>query len=454
MQNHPDLDINSIGLHWESEISAFLKNQSQLKNKTTINIGIMGALGGKDIGDYAMLVANITRLNKLCNKPNLIIFSWDIDVVNNYLNIQTTESLHSYLLMRNTKITPCINFIKKCESRMSIYMNRILHISRIYLNDWFLRFIAVLRSLLLIYNAYRLKKGQGYISIGNEGKTIIRNLHSLDLLFFNGGAYLNSWHVKSVMYPFLAACIMCRIFNIPYMASGLNIGPLNWFDRQLIKISIGNANLIGLRDWEESKDELTGTSSAKNNSIFFSFDDAAFLDTYIHKKDANSLEKSTFNTPYAIIQIHRWLLSRHQLNKLTEEFIKYIDWLKTYKRINIRLLSMTLGIESNDYFYLQKIKDLRPDDNHIQLLPPDLQPQTIMYIISKSSLLISSRHHPFLFGITSNTPSIAIAYDRYYEQKLKGVIINDTIKATIINLSSLNQKALIDSSKEFLLSRN
>jgi len=400
-----------------------------MKGKRTI--GLFGAIGYDDIGDDAILLANIDALRNKNYK--LIIFSRNQKKTNillekegfinndhNFNQIQVVESLDVYL-SRKSNIFRYIDFI------IDEIFDKLFRVRLGLFNSFY--FLTLSYRLKNIYRNRKNKKEKFLFA------DFISNIENCSVIFFIGGGYFNK-HLGHKINQFLLALDIANYLSKPIIASGQTFGPLNIIQKKLFKKRIKWFKYFGVRDIKKSSNNLLELGFPIKNIIEGS-DDAIFLD----KRLVRYIDDSNFQV---IVNLGGFIKYSKNLSYFYQSLGKFLDELIKTKNAKVFYILMH-STGSSDYLRGKKIQKYMEFYKQMIFMPV-LSAKEIKYIISKSNFVISNRLHPIVFAISEKVPFIGIsAGGEYYNLKLKGVseCYGYVPEKYIIDINKVTPKKLI-----------
>lgn len=395
-----------------------------------MNIGIFGATGSYDFGDYAMMIHNIQELYALDPKHTFTIFTLSKEVTNDNLeeNIIDEDLLERIRVVDDNLIDNNISYnfgpkvyrkiyriLKKRDIRESYY-------EELYKN--------------ICENDY-----------GNIGNEFLNTLMDVDLCIFNGGGYLqNSWQYHNIR--FMAEIQLAKKIDKPVVFMSNSVGPMARYDRYT-RETLPLVDYIMIRDGKQFSwklmDDYCVTKKINGPDDLF---DAC--DKYCENK-LSSKDK------YLMIEIMAWINRAPQGEKYVIKVLaQFINYLIEEENIKVRLINF-------DKWDVVAKKAISALTSMIK------QPEKMkaMYEISNMYEVfewyegccysLSFKYHPVILALGAGKPCSAIITDNdgYYKSKLEGAFLNCNMDAKkhvihINDLSFENLKKLYIVTKELV----
>ena len=171
-----------------------------------MNIGIFGATGSYDFGDYAMMIHNIKELYALDQEHTFTIYTLSKEITCN--NIE--QNIKDEGLLKRIKVVDD-NFIN--ENNLSYD----------FLSKVYRKIYRIIKKRDIREKFYEnLYKNTCKDDFGDE---FIDSLNAVDLCLFNGGGYLqNSWQYHNIR--FMAEIQLAKKMNKPVIFMSNSVGPM------------------------------------------------------------------------------------------------------------------------------------------------------------------------------------------------------------------------------------
>ncbi|MBE3128286.1 MAG: polysaccharide pyruvyl transferase family protein [Actinobacteria bacterium] len=422
--------------NWEEIL--YRKLMQYVSSPSEFHIGIIGALGSNDVGDEAMLCAMMDTFKNWWSSARITVFSNRPEVTNTYLGISSKSTLYRVLNNRKSLLSWFLHSINKLEDVLiTNFLKSALKLKETSCSGWFFRVCYMILSLYVYFVAKQIAKGRK-IFFKNLITEHLEALKDLDVLVFLGGGYLNSWHVKANIYPYILSAKCAIIFSKPIFATGLNLGPFNRFDKLQIGKIIKEFELIGVRDSNESFKILSDLKVEKNK-FYFSSDDAITLkSSSLNNEELEDFVRTKY--PYLNVQIHLWRLKNKQAEYLMYSVAKAIDSVIKELDLNVVMIPMQFGKEPvKDRVTMENIRQMCHFKNKIIMAPKYLRPEQLKFIFSYGQATLCTRHHSMVFSLGEGVPMCVIELDEYYRMKLFGIAQEFP---NICRIISINQEEL------------
>jgi len=247
---------------------------------------------------------------------------------------------------------------------------------------------------------------------------IMRCLRDTNLFISGGGGLLQDSTGKgwSILY-YLGLILVAKIVKVPVMIYAQGIGPINKkINKLLIKWILNKVNLITVRD--NSSKELLENLEVVKPSIYVN-PDPVFL---LKKKDINHTIDSYPYIQELINSDNRSLIGvsvREYESDGSDSkriFAQVADYLIENYKAKIIFLPFKFD---EDVHISEKILSLMK--NKAEVLKIKLEPEELLSVLSRLSLVVGVRLHSIIFSSMVNIPFIAFNYDpkvKYFVEDL------------------------------------
>ena len=352
-------------------------------------IALLGTVANPNIGDEAVLAANIQKIRKLYGvNCKIYVFSKDAT----YTSLYNSEDGQVIVIDYLHKFTMECNY-NRAE------MERRQH-------------------ELVDYPEQSVCSKTEYEAIHGIFKEI-------DVLHIIGGGYLNSlW--PDMLYEVVLATRIAKKYQKKYFATGISVLPMeNQYLADLQEI-INGSEFMDFRD-----DSYTKYSLQCTEKCCVTLDDAVSLNDYYGSCYS---EKK-----YATLLFHNWH-NIDQVEKVLQAFI--VPFMERCIERGIVQRYFILGFSQDDFAVW----------NNIEFSPVLLEAVSYENCVNRNSIFakhivagaefnIGSRFHQAVFSLSSQVPVLSVHYDEYYQNKLESIhkIFNSQ---EIYSLENLNEDCL------------
>lgn len=346
--------------------------------KKNIKIALLGATANPNLGDEAVLEANLDLINEMYH-----------------------DKAKVYIFTKNASFTSLYTSLKK-EYEIEIVPISYLH--QITLDAGYdIQKIVKTKDQL-----FTLQESLSDNLIAQSLTTIFKEVKVLHII---GGGYMNSkW--PDMLEEIKIAVGMARKHHVPYLFTGQNIHLYHEKDRQDFKEIFQHAVLADFRD--HNNDEW-----CKAHQIAFQVttDDAVSLKSY--STDDNNFVKFD---PYCNLIFHTWednsQLLKDKIKTVILPFI--IQQIQTNRLNHFNILGFSEGdltlwneLECNIPLEVKsRIKKI----NCITMLP-----SSVKGIIAGAQYNIGTRFHAAVFSLSSGRPCLSFYSSEYYRAKIASI---------------------------------
>lgn len=249
----------------------------------------------------------------------------------------------------------------------------------------------------------------------------LRLLFSSGTIAFSGSGGINDKFARNGLWRWGLFILIAKILGKKIVMSSQGIGPIEKkINRWLAKIILNRVDIIEVRDQINSK-KLLLSLGVREQKIIESPDNAVILPV-LNQVDANVLlGKIGLNKPYIIFNLHNW----DQDQNKTSELLNSLNIL--FKSFNqsgyeVVLLGNKYFPEDDDRIYLKEMKNKLDRQLKIKLVDNVLSTRETKTVVKCSQGVLSSRYHLNVYGLSEGIISVPIVFDKYYEQKMNGLL--------------------------------
>jgi len=243
-------------------------------------------------------------------------------------------------------------------------------------------------------------------------------LRDTDLFISGGGGLLQDSTGKgwSILY-YLGLILVAKIVKVPVMIYAQGIGPVNkQINKKLIKWILNKVDLITVRD-NPSKELLENLGVVKP-SIYVN-SDPVFL---LNRKNLNSVIDShpfiqeminSDNCPLIGVSVREYKSNGLDSKRIFAQAADYL--IENYKA---KIIFIPFKFDE-DVHISEEISSLMR--NKAKVLKIKLEPEELLSVLSRLSLVVGVRLHSIIFSSMANIPFIAFNYDpkvKYFVEDL------------------------------------
>ena len=247
---------------------------------------------------------------------------------------------------------------------------------------------------------------------------IIHNLKNTNLFISGGGGLLQDSTGKgwSILY-YLGLILLAKIIKVPVMIYAQGIGPVNkQINKRLMKWILNKVDLITVRD--TSSKELLENLGVVKPSIYVN-SDPVFL---LKKKNINHIMDSypyiqalinSESRPLIGISVREYKSNGSDSKRIFAQAADYL--IENYKA---KIIFFPFQFDE-DVHISEEILSLMK--NKAEVLKVRLEPEELLSVMSRLSLVVGVRLHSIIFSSMANIPFIALSYDpkvKYFIENL------------------------------------
>ena len=308
---------------WKSRKDLLLKVEEILdfsnKNKTERKIGIVGALGTRDLGEEANLLALQKELRFSSHKIELICVTKDPKIASIHTGVKSYPLLDG--ILRNNIFSVLFRNFGKLESYLFVIPRKIRFINETNNGVFFMRLFYLTFTYIWNY----VSKSPLRRLVSSSIRQHIRNMEECDLIIYQDGAYINSWNIKSRIYMYLFPAFVASRSSIPVISSGLNIRPFNTVDKICVKKYFSLFKFLGVRDRTASYNTIREILPSKLNYIIFKNNDAITVQTEQSKLPDNYIGANIKPHRYFALNAHYWMIHPDKWLSAKALFVKALN---------------------------------------------------------------------------------------------------------------------------------
>ena len=247
---------------------------------------------------------------------------------------------------------------------------------------------------------------------------VIHCLRNVNLFISGGGGLLQDSTGKgwSILY-YLGLILIAKIVKVPVMIYAQGIGPINKkINKLLIKWILNKVKLITVRDNHSKK--LLNNLGVSVPSIYVNSDPVFLLKkkNINHIIDSHPYIKKLFNAddhPLVGVSVREYKSNGSDSKRI---FAQAADYLIENYQAKIIFLPFHFD---EDVHNSEEILSLMK--NQADVLKTKLEPEELLSVLSRLSLVIGVRLHSIIFSSMANIPFVAFNYDpkvKYFVEDL------------------------------------
>lgn len=375
-------------------------------------IGLFGATGSYDFGDYAMLVHNIQLLHAIDPDFRFVVFTLSVDAT----KINLLENLQDTNLM----------------SRIKIVDDNIRSHVRILSRFW--RFQHFYMDML-----YRKIHGGG----GVAKTELLDALSSIDIALFNGGGYLqHSWEDHNI--KFMIEILLAKRLGKHVIFLANSVGPMFQYDKYT-RETLPLIDSIMVRDgklytWKLLESYGISQMVTGADDLFFASD--------MYTEEYNSHQEEN----YIIIEVMAWIeRARKGIDFAIKSLSEFIDYIIENEHKNIVLINFDLNDSSAKYAITKLVRESKHNRN-ITAHKEIHNMYEVFSLYRNCSYSLSFKYHPVILALGNSKPCAGVITDNdgYYESKLKGAFETCELDSSkhVFHIDDLTGERLIETYKQ------
>ena len=240
--------------------------------------------------------------------------------------------------------------------------------------------------------------------------SILNCLRDTNLFISGGGGLLQDSTGKgwSILY-YLGLILVAKILRVPVIVYAQGIGPINkQINKKLMKWILNKVDLITVRD--NSSKELLENLGVVKPSIYVNSDPSFLLrrKSNIDILDKHPhIEELIYSNNHSVvgISVREYKENREDLKEI---FAKVADYLIENYKAKIIFLPFKFD---EDVCISEEILSLMKNKSQANVLKIRLEPEELLSLLSRLSLMVGVRLHSIIFSTMADIPFIALNYD-------------------------------------------
>lgn len=359
-------------------------------------IALLGALGNPNLGDEAILEANLQRIRKIYgDNCKVYVFTKDASYTSLWSSFGSTQIisvdyLHDFTVQNHYDI-----------EEMKAHKDELL-------ND----------------------------SVDNKQYSALHEIFKeIDILHCVGGGYINSlW--PDMLYEVYLATLLAKKYSKKYIFTGISIFPFPKDNISYLQEMFDGAEFVDFRD-----DSYQSSDLVNKNTYLSTIDDAVKLETIYPD---NSNEK------YATLAFHDWRNKSEEIINMLNNVI--VPFMETSISNSVVSSFKILGFSEGDLEIWNEVKIPEALRDYVVFYPLYMKGETLKgkHLVGNALFNLGSRFHQAVFSLSSSIPVFSVYYDDYYQNKLNSIhkqFNSDNVcRLDDITLERLNQ--FVDSLSE------
>ncbi len=384
-----------------NQIRRIFKLKTSDKEKVLNQILLLGGYGFSNTGDEAQCNETITMLSK--RYPNI--------------QIKVLSPNPNYTMSQH-------NCYTGNASRVSFY-------NMGYPNDSFSGRFGIgkklgflINAFWVLINAYFVRSDLPMFFINARKAQLLQDIYESKLVYFSGGGFLTG-DTLSRLWDGIMVSKLAEILGTPVVMSGQTIGLWkNSFNKRFARWGFNKVKLITVRDDTESLKDLNSIGLC-GDKYFATHDDALFCE----KSSGRLID----DEKYMVINFHYWGMAGEQRKVCLEKIHNIIKEVLKDKCMNVIFISMLPNNRGCFFEYMKQFPDSR-----VKFYDYDYDFRKIRNVIANAEYCVTMKHHPIIFAMGENVPSISLAFSEYYMHKNLGALKQYGQERFCINLENEN----------------
>ena len=323
-------------------------------------IGLLGAIGLPNMGDEAILKANLSHIEK---------------------NFGTQAEV--YVFTKNASLTS------------SMYNNSTMKIHCIsFLHDFILENLDKIMDVRLLLKNFDEQSEKNY-----NLKVLNKIFNELNYFQFLGGGYISSFWPDIIVECWLAAQLLHR-YDIPYILTGQSFYLNSNQDKKNVSEIVEHAMFIDFRTSCDTPYISSKKIITTDDAIKLPYTDLKTTECYVN------------------LLIHPWRECTPIIKKILKEEI--IPFLQSYIVHHPNITLNFLAFSEEDFSLWDN--DVIIQSHKVNFINCyELPVEYIKSLLSNAIFSISSRFHAAVFSLSTGTPIFSVCYDEYYYCKIKSI---------------------------------
>jgi polysaccharide pyruvyl transferase WcaK-like protein len=282
--------------------------------------------------------------------------------------------------------------------------------------------------------------GGDRLAADDPAQALLDAVAAADAVLVTGGGNLTSTWPEHV-YERAALAAVAAARRTPLVVTGQGLGPqLAGRDGELVSAALTGAQLVGVR--EEASADLARRLGVPADRVRCTVDDAAFL------ADApvpGLLEQLGTRPGGFVAATFSESFGWYPATELVAPLAALLDEIAERTGRDV-LLTPHVGTPdeapTHDLAFHEALVGASRSGR--VSAAPLLASREVAWLTRQAALVVSSRYHPVVFGLSAGVPSVAVAVDDYTEQKLRGVLALAGLESWCVSVLGLRSGVLRD----------
>lgn len=275
----------------------------------------------------------------------------------------------------------------------------------------------LLRVMLLLANAVRVRHGRRPFLLSSEGRAALREMAESRALYMSGAGAFNDLYMLGAggVWGVIARCM--SVLGKPVVASGQQIGPLARSSQRLLaRWALRRVDLLGVRD------PLSASEAQRidvpPHRIVLTGDDAWDLAPAPEAVADATLARHRIPAGFIAAQM-RFGPSVGWDQADSRPYARSLDRLSSELGLPIVFVPCATGVGADDRFAAARVRE--------QLSVPSLSiteelgARTTKAVLGKAALAVGTANHFCVFAASMGTPVVGIHASPYMTHKIEGI---------------------------------
>ncbi|HSS18907.1 MAG TPA: polysaccharide pyruvyl transferase family protein [Pyrinomonadaceae bacterium] len=276
---------------------------------------------------------------------------------------------------------------------------------------------------------------------GNFTSAITMALAGADALLVSGGGNLSStW--PDLLYERVALLQIARILGKRAVVVGQTIGPsLDTNEFQLLSQALSSARFVGVR--ERPSAALALKLGVPPERLWYQSDDALFLGTSPKPFTTDSHTTARITAPQIAVTIDPQIRAAGEI--MFNALVSQLREISLITGARLALVPHVFGHESaavaSDLTEANLLAEALALSSTVVLA--GLDAKRAIRVTNEASLVISTRYHPIVFGLSAGVPAIGIYGDEYCRIKLQGALAHAELERWTLTYEEVARGVLL-----------
>jgi len=305
---------------------------------------------------------------------------------------------------------------------------------------------AVLYTYILLNVLLRKTIGRTVSIRRLPSPAIVEEIASADCVVFTGGGNLHNYGGSDFLVNVLFYMFLPIVFRKPTLIFSQTIGPFRtntFMDKMItrltgIVLNSPTVEFISVRDRFFSKSMLYSIG-VRHPIIQFAPDDSLFLKGEARPKVRRILSASGLSETDAYIGVS---INESDAYRYRELLTEGLD--SAIKKLGLHVLFIPHVYPGHDVDAAHSIRSNMKVREKAYVVDRPCLDYEVKGLTAEAELIIASRYHGAVFGLSEGVPTIALYDDYYYEIKMRGITELYGCEDWVLDLESLSSEELAE----------